>query len=312
MTIRSTDLSDLGRPGLEFAIEQYRDAPETWKSIFQTKNTKHREVPGVEMYGPSRAVRKVEGESVAQTSIGISSRQSFTHDVYGMSFNITREAQEDNLYTEYFKASTDSLVRSLKATKDQVAANIFNQGHTELVRSVDGVPMISENHPTRNGNDQSNLLNVALSEIGLQRAITGIRKFTDVSGMQISVKPKALLVNSANMWAADILLRSSLSPSQGVIPAAAGAGDVNSGRNDINTMHNKGYFPGGFIVLDSLVSENFAAVLTDVNSGLMHFQRSPATTKSWVDEPTSSTWYSASERYSFGVIDWRSIYCLST
>jgi hypothetical protein len=304
MTVNRAAIYPLMRQGLSTIMGYYKDAPDKWKQMFKTVSTDQGYIYNVEFRGTGMAQRKLEGAETAQDSMGVSYESTSKPDTYGIKVAMTFESMEDNLYKSQFPRMMEELRSSLSAAKKQNAANVFNLG--AFTNTMDGVPFFSEKHPLANGETNSNLGNIALSEESLRAGLLATRKFKKASGTLVQVDPQQLVTSAENEIVANVLLNSQFKASVGSL------NDNNyAGVNDINSFYSNGYLPKGCIVDNYITSPTFAAMITDAADGLTHYSRQEVKTHTWEDDDTGSTWFKAWERYVFTVINWRAAYCLS-
>jgi hypothetical protein len=301
--INTASIFQLMRPLIDGFIGKYDQLPENWKQIFQTKPSEHAYEIIQEIRYLGFARRKEEGIPIAQDTMSTRNHKTVRHNTYGLSFPISREAIDDNMYKTQFPDRLAALGASLRATRTQEAMNVLNLG-TTTTTTTDGVTLFNTAHPLDNGVTNSNYAAVALSEVGIQQGVKDIRGFKQLSGIPASVKPQLLVVGTANETAATILTNSQYRASVGTANNNALAGV-----NDINAIYHNSVFPKGFVVDSYLTNENFAAIITDVK-GLIHYERQKIQNMEWVDQHSHTNWFSAFERYSFDATDWRSVYGL--
>ena len=304
MSINTASIYPLLRPGVKAVIGNYDTYPDQWKKVFKTYTSDKKIEFEDEFKSLGIAQVKNEGAAIAQDTMTVRYQTSYLHTTYGLSFSITDEAMKDNLYKSQFPQHLIALRNSLRAAKSQVAANVFNLGNVTL--TSDGVPFFSNAHPLDNGGTNSNLSNVALSEVGIQNAIVAIQQFKQLSGILTQTMPQTLVVGPSNQFAASVILHSQYRTSVNSV-----GNNEFSGVNDINAIYNDSYLPGGYTVNNYITSPTFAAIVTDAERGLIHYERDNLEAWSWVDNATRDMWFAAKERYSFGVTNWRCAYAIS-
>jgi hypothetical protein len=186
------------------------------------------------------------------------------------------------------------LAFSMRQTKENVAANVYNRGFNALYVGGDGQPLFSASHPTLSGN-QSNLLTAAdLSEAALEDAAIQIGTARNSRGLVIALKPRSLHVAPQNEFEAARILKSILQPG--------------NGNNDINALRAMGTFPEGAEVNHYFTDPDAYFVRTNAPAGMTMFQRIKAEFAQDGDFTTANLMYKAYERYSFGWSDFRGNY----
>jgi len=295
MTITRAQIAKQLVPGLNAVFGlAYKDVAEEHLKLFEVQNSVKAFEEAVLQSGMGTAAVKTEGSAVSYDNMQESYTARWTHETIATAFAITEEAFEDNLYDTFAKARTKEIARSMANAKQVKAANIFNNGHSTSYPIGDGAAFFSAAHPTVGDGNQSNTVAADLSETALENACIAIAQMKNDRGILINAQPKMLLVPVNNMFVADRLLESTLRP---------GKAD-----NDINAIKNTGMFPEGYVVNHRLTDTNAWYIKTDVPEGTKMFQRRALKTAMEGDFDTGNLRYKASERYSFGVMNWRGWY----
>jgi hypothetical protein len=237
------------------------------------------------------AAIKPEGQPISTDTMGQRIVTNYIHKRVGLSFTITKEAMEDNLYDSQFPMQAVSLRNSLRTTKNILGANVLNNGFNPAYPMGDGQPIFSANHPI-DGGTFSNVLPVAagLSETSLEQLIILIQSFPMQSGILAQTMVEKLIVARTDQFNASRLLNSTFR--------------VGVANNDINAIYHGDYVPKGYKVnqyLDASNAINPYFAITDAPDGFKHFQRTPVETDTYVDYPTDNVMCKATERFSFGI-----------
>jgi hypothetical protein len=295
--INTGQIASLLRPGLKAVFGQYPTYPEQWTEIFKTyQSDKYQEIE-VEMKYLGAADIKPEGQPIATDSMGQRIVTNYIHKRVGLSFTITKEAVEDNLYQNQFPQQAISLRNSLRITKNILGANILNNAFNAAYPIGDGQAVCSANHPIDGGvfsNTLAGSASVDFSEAGVEQAIILIQKFPMQSGILSQTMAKKMILPRELQFSASRLLNSAFR--------------VDVANNDINALYHNDYIPDGYRINQFLTSPTAWFVLTDAEDGLKHFQRTPVETDTYVDYPTDNVMAKATERYSFGISNPRAIF----
>lgn len=278
----------------------YDELPVKYTEMFDTfKSTRaYEEDVGITSFGLARI--KPEGQAIDYDTESQAFITRFTHVVYALGFVITREIVEDDQYDVVGQRRARGLAFSMRQTKEIVAANVYNRGSTSGYTGGDGVTMISPSHPNFAGGTQSNDAGaVALSEAALEQAIINMGKWTNDRGLRIAVAPQKLIVPVDLEFEAARITQTPYRPS---------ASGVTYARNDINVLYAQSKISGGYFVNNYLTSSSNWFLRTDVKDGMKHFERRDMEFAIDNDFETENAKFKASERYSFGWTDWRSIY----
>lgn len=272
-----------------FGLE-YKQYPQQWKKLYESKNSKKAFEEDVQRIGFGAAPVKPEGQAVAedQGHEGYTSR--YTHETIALSFSITEEAEEDNLYGSLIQDYSKEMARALQHTQEIKGAATLNDGFT--VNGGDGVPLFSASHPTPTGN-QSNILATPadLSEAALEQMLTMIADMVNDRGLNIAAVGRMLVISTANVFTAIRLMRSN--------------GRTGTPDNDLNAIKEGDFLPDGYHVVNRLVDPDAFYIKTDVPKGLRFFNRRPLKKGMEPDFTTGNWRYKVSQRYSFGRSDWR-------
>ena len=297
MAINRAQLVKELEPGLNalFGLEYDRYENEHTE-IFDTENSDRAFEEEVMLSGFGQAPVKGEGASVTYDTAQETFTARYSHETVALAFALTEEAIEDNLYDSLSSRYTKALARSMATTKQVKAANVLNNGFSTSFPGGDGKPLMTTDHPTMSGGDQSNEPSVAadLNETSLENAMIDISQFVDERGIKVNVQARKLIIPPQLQFVAERVLKTS--------------GRVGTSDNDINALKNMGMLPEGYVVNHYLTDTDAFFIKTDAPNGLKHFVRSPMSTGMEGDFETGNVRYKARERYSFGFSDWRGIY----
>ena len=297
MAINRAQLVKELKPGLNalFGLEYDRYENEHTE-IFDTENSERAFEEEVMLSGFGQAPVKGEGAAVTYDTAQETFTARYSHETVALAFSLTEEAIEDNLYDSLSSRYTKALARSMATTKQVKAANVLNNGFSTSFPGGDGKPLMTTDHPTLSGGDQSNEPSTAadLNETSLENAMIDISQFVDERGIKINVQARKLIIPPQLQFVAERVLKT---------PGRVGTSD-----NDINALSNMGMLPEGYVVNHYLTDTDAFFIKTDAPNGLKHFVRSPMSTGMEGDFETGNVRYKARERYSFGFSDWRGIY----
>lgn len=290
---RST-LPSLLWPGLHALFgTEYMKHPKIYTQIFDVRTSKKAYEKIAELTGLGLASVKAEGASIVYDIPGQGPETTFTHVTYGLGYVMTREAEEDNQYQDIAENNTKALTWSMWTTKEIVHANILNRATNGSYVGGDGKALAATDHPTVNGT-QSNLLTAAdLSEASLEDAMTTIMAAKNSRGLPVAIKPVRLIVSPGQIFNATRLFESD--------------GRVGTANNDVNAIKVLGLVPE--IVYNPYLDDLDAwALQTNVPNGLISFNRRALDLEKDSDFDTENAKHKATERYSAGWGDWRSIF----
>ena len=292
MTVNTTQIRDLLRPGLAAVFGDYPMYPSQWTEIYERHTSDKAVEIEVEMKMLGLAQIKQEGASIAFDTMGQRYVTNYVHRYVGIGFIITRQAIKDNLYKSRFPLQQAALKRSLLQTKEVLGASVLNNGFDTNYPIGDGKPLFSTSHPIDGSTVANTFTEQAdLNETSLQDAITGVQRFKDVAGLRVMTKPKKLIVPTPQQWTADRILNSQFR--------------TGTANNDINALYNTSAVPQGYRVNQFLTDDNAWYLLTDADNSFKYYDREPLEIDLYTDFDNDNLKVKAIERYSFGVSNFR-------
>jgi hypothetical protein len=291
MAINRASIAKELLPGLNavFGIE-YGEVNEEHKPLYEIESSDRAFEEEVLFTGFGGAPVKGEGAAVVYDDASESYTARYTAETVALAFAVTEEAMEDNLYDTFAKLRAKGLARSMANTKQQKAADLYNNGFA--TNQGDGVPMFSAAHPVTGTGTVTNITTAAaIAEGTLEAAIIQIQKTSDDRGILVGAAAESLHIPTDLLFTADVLLNT--------------PGITASPNNDINAVRHLGVIPDGFYVNRRFTDVNAWFIKTNVPNGTKMFNRTPLQTKMEPDFDTGNLRFKARERYSFGVSDWR-------
>jgi hypothetical protein len=299
MAITSGDFAKGLWPGLNSIFnDTYNEYPLECMEIFDSVNSNKAYEERLGFSGLGLAKVKPEGSSVSYDTMQQGFVQRTTNVVYALGYVITREARDDNQYAALGAARSKALARSMKQTKEIVAANILNRAFNSSYTGADGVELCSTAHVTKNGLSYQNELTTAadLSEATLEQMCIDIADLEDERGLKIAVMPRKLVIPRQLMFEAERILKSTL--------------QNDTANNAINALKTKGVLREGYTVNHFLTDANNFWILTDIRGedGLIMQKRTGLEFSNDTDFNSDNMKFKAYERYAFDWVDPRCIY----
>jgi hypothetical protein len=179
-------------------------------------------------FGPLQ--EKPENTPVAYTNMVQGGDKRYVHLTYGLAVRTSKELYDDDKYGIIKKAPV-ALARSERYTKEMVSMNIFNQGFTNNVTTVDGVSLFNSQHPLLGGAEATNIgpgvgnviyavgtypnrpaVDVDLSITALQLATNHYERLIDSQGMPITIRLRLVIIPPELKFIAREILGSSGKP----------------------------------------------------------------------------------------------------
>ena len=294
--MRSTDFRAIVEPILNEAFDGvYNQRADEWKQVFEECTgipRAYHEEPV--LFGFGAAPELPDGMPVTYQSGGVLFTKRYQYKVFGLAFALTKVLQEDGDHIRIGATYSKHLAQSMVETKETIAANVLNRAFTAGFVGGDGIVLNATNHPIQNG-VFSNLLGTAaaLSQTSLEQILIQIRNAVDNNGKRIRLNAQKLVVAPANVFQAEVLLKSVLR--------------TGTANNDINPVKSMGVL-GDTAVLSRLTNPAAWWVKTDAPEGLKLVKRRSMEKSMEGDFETDSMRYKATERYDLGWTDPRAVF----
>jgi len=296
MTITTGSFSKSLWPGVNAWFgKEYSEYPVQYTDLFDTFTSRRAYEEDQALTGFGLAREKAQGASIQYDTESQSYTTRYTHVTYGLGFIVTREAMEDDLYDVVAPKGARGLAFSMRQTKEIIAANVYNRAFNGTYTGGDGVSLLNSAHPNFTGGTQSNILAVAadISEAALEQACIDISRFQTDRGLKIQVMPESLIIPVDLQFEVERILGSEYR--------------VGTANNDVNVLKRMGKFKK-VVVNHYLTDPDAWFIRTGVKEGLKHFERRAMEFAPDNEFDTENAKYKATERYSFGWSDWRSLY----
>lgn len=273
----------------------YNDYPVEYTELFDTFKSDKAFEEDVSVSSFGLAQVKPEGSPIAYDSERQGFIQRYQHVTYALGFIITKEMIEDDQYDIVGQRRAQALARSLRQTKEILAANVYNRGFNAAYTYADGQALLSNAHPNIAGGTWSNVLATPsdLSEAAIEQAVIDIAALRDDRGLLIAARPKTLIIPPSLMFEANRILNSD--------------GRVGTDLNDPNSIKTMGVIPR-LVVNHYLTDPDAWFIRTDIPNGMKYWERRADSFDQDNDFDTDNLKYKAQFRCSFGASDVRAIY----
>lgn len=275
--------------------KKYGSITPEWSQIFDKRSSDKFQERVIETTGFGLAAQKPEGSSITYDSDLEGTKSTFSHVVWGSGYIVTREEQEDDLYSEVSNARAGALAFSMRTTAEIVHANVLNRAFSGSYLGGDGASLVSLTHSTLSGS-QSNRLTVDadLSETALESMLKQMAQARNARNLNIPIMGEKLIVSTDDMFNAERILKTNQR--------------VGTANNDINAIKAKGLLPGGYIVNRYLTDLDAWFIQTNVEDGLISFWRREVALEKDNDFDTENAKAKSTMRFSAGWGDFRSLY----
>lgn len=188
----------------------YGDHPEEFRDLFETSTSNQAWEEDVMTSGFPLAPVKREGAATTYASHAQVYMARYTHVAYSLGFIVTFEENLNNLYEKLAGGRAKSLGFSMRQTKENVAANVYNRAFDTSYTGGDGQVLCCTTHPSAAGS-QTNIITAAdISEVALEDLIIAIMGATDHNGLKIALMAQSLHVPRQVWFEANRILKSTL------------------------------------------------------------------------------------------------------
>lgn len=275
---------------------KYNEYPLECMDLFDWETSSQAYEEDVETTGFGLAPIKAQGAGLVYDSHSQGAIARYTHAAYALGYIVTKEEIADNLYQNKSFSRSEALAFSMRQTRENVAANVYNRLTNTGYLGGDGKALGVSDHPDVVGGTQSNIAATSadLSEVALEDLLIQIAGATNSRGLKISLMGQKLIVPRGLMFEAARILNSTLQ-----------SGTAN---NDINAVRSMGMLPGGYVVNHYLTDSDAWFIRTNAPRGLIGYNRQTVEFDTDNDFDTKNARASAYERYSVGWTDWRGLY----
>lgn len=175
--------------------------------------------------GLGSILKKPEGEAIKMDEPIQGGSIRFTHESWGLGFQVTREMWDDEQYGTMRKVSQD-FAGGIRQTVEATYANVMNNSFGTQT-SIDGVSLINTAHPLLGGGTYSNrsATDIAFSIAGLQELTILFEKMVNERGLLKRMIPAQVWLPVDLQFKAGEILHSTYKPY--------------TGNNEVNVMQGR-------------------------------------------------------------------------
>lgn len=274
----------------------YDEHQTEWTDLFDTDTSSQAYEEDVGLTGFGLGVIKPQGSSITYDSESQGYTTRYTHVTYALGYIVTMEELQDNLYTVVSKRRARANAFSMRQTKENVGANVYNRAFNSSYTGGDGQVLICSTHPTKSGN-QSNLLTTAadLSQSAIEDLCVQIMGAVNERNLKINLMPQSLHVHRNDWFLASKIYNTA-------------RGEAFTADNTQNVLRAQNIFPKG-VKMNHYFSDTDAwFVRTNCPDGMKHYQRMGIAFDQDNDFDTKNAKAASIERYTFGWTDWRAVW----
>ena len=283
-------------PGLNQVFHTaYDEATQIWDMLFNMDSSDRAYEEDLSWAGfePFQNYGELEDIELRDANQGYTTK--YVHRKWGLGYQLSQELVDDNLYSGVIDQFPAMLARAARATKETVAASLFNLGFSSWTGG-DTKALFATDHPLAGagGGDGANEFTTAkaLSHSALKEAITALKRTRADDNIFSPITPAILLVpDQLEHRALEIL-------GTDKVPYSAD--------NTTNVLTRQGLtvVPWSYLTDE----DNWFLLAPKAQTKLRYFERWPMRQVMKDREENQSMVHLAYERYSFGYSDWRGVF----
>lgn len=273
----------------------YDEHREEFPDLFDKETSDKAYEEDVEITGFGLAPVKPESSAIVYDTETQGAVSRYSHVAYALGYIVTYEELRDNLYEVVSKRRAQALAFSMRQTKENVGANVYNRAFNSSFTGGDGVSLISTAHPTLNGNQSNQLTTAAdLSEAAIEDLVIQIMQTQNNRGLRISNLPQSLHIPPQLWFEANRILKSVL--------------QNDTSNNAINVLKATNALPKGIFVNHYFTSATAWFIRTNIPRSMQWFEREAISFDQDNDFDTKNAKAANYERYSMGWTDFRGMF----
>lgn len=278
---------------------KYDEHPVGWTDLVDTGTDERAYVEIVQDTGFGLGAVKNQGQGMLYDANVQGFVTRLVHVTYALGYMVSWEELNDDKYEEVSRIRSAANAFSMRQTKEQVVAALYNNAFSALRTGADGVSLCNTVHPTQFGGTFANkpTVDADLSEASLEDAIISLMGFTNDRGLFISCMPRKLIVPRQEWFNATRILKSVL--------------QNDTANNAVNAIRATNAIPEGVAVNYYLTSPHAWFLRTNISKeqgGLALWQRTPIMFDTDNDFDTKNAKAASIERYSVGWSEPRCIF----
>jgi hypothetical protein len=283
-------------PGIkEWWGRSYAEHQEEYVDLFDKETSDKAYEEDVEITGFGLAPVKNQGTAINYDTESQGSVTRYTHVAYALGYIVTFEELRDDLYEVVSKRRAKQLAFSMRQTKENVAANVYNRAFTSPYVGGDGQVMIASTHPSLSGSQSNLLTNAAdISEASIEDLTVQIMQATNNRGLKINLMPQSIHVSPSQWYETNRVLKSVL--------------QSNTAENNINVLKATNVFPKGIKMNHYFSSATAWFIRTNAPTSVKMYERDAIMFDQDNEFNTKNALAACYERYSFGWSDWRGVF----
>jgi len=283
-------------PGIkEWWGRSYAEHKEEYVDLFEMETSDKAYEEDVEISGFGLAPVKPQGTAIDYDTESQQTVTRYTHVAYALGYIVTFEELRDDLYEVVGKRRAKQLAFSMRQTKENVGANVYNRAFNATFTGGDATTLISTSHPTLAGNQSNQLTTAAdISEAAIEDLCIQIMQALNSRGLKISLMPQSLHIPVQQWYEANRIMKSVL--------------QNDTANNAINVLKAENQFPKGIKMNHYFTSATAWFIRTNAPGSMKWYTRDGIMFDQDNDFDTKNAKAACYERYSAGWSDWRGLF----
>ena len=274
---------------------KYDEHKTEFTDLFDMEDSSQSYEEDVQVKGFGLAPVKPEGAGISFDAEVQGFTKRYTNVAYALGYIVTYEELQDGLYETVSKRRSEALAFSMRQTKENVGANVYNRAFNSSFAGGDAKELLATDHPSSAGDWSNELATAAdLSEASLEDLIIQVAGATNDKGLKVSLMPRCIVVPRQLWFEANRILKSTL--------------QNDSANNAINVLKATNVLPEGIKLNHYLTDADAWFIRTNAPNGMKCFNREAVSFTQDNDFGTKNALAACYERYVFGWTDPRSLY----
>lgn len=276
-------------------VDEYNELEAEYPSFFNIDTSGRAFEEELVLTGLGVAVEKAEGEPIFFDRPKFRGKVRYIHSGFGLGYEITREAVEDDLYKALTSKASTNLARSMREAEEVTGAAVFNNAFT-TVQAYDGVSLINTAHPLVQSGQTLPNRPAADEDLSIGALKSATERFFNLQtdrGLPIVLAPRMLVVPLQNWWNAQEVL--------GAPFFSTGA----QGEFTPNVSMQMGLTPTMYRHLTD--PDSWYLLADKPRHTLQFFWRRRPDPVNGFDGRAQVAWFGITARFTAGVTDWRGI-----
>lgn len=302
MTVVREQFDHLLRPGArKVFVDDYSELPAIYPGVFNVDTSGKAFEDDLVITGLPIALKRPEGTPIAMDRPKFRGRVRYIHSGFGLGYEITREAVEDDVYGVLNSQGAGNLARSMRESEEVTSHAVLNGAFTTVL-TYDGVSLINTAHTGVGALTFTNrpAVEIDLSTVALKASLERFMDLRTDRDLKINMMPSRVLVPFQNWWTALEVLQTQL------VTTTQAADGVESDKA-VNVISRQGLTP-----MKSQYLTDPDAWFTLINKGpknypLQWYWRSRPQDVSGFEGREQISWFGVIARFTAGATEWRGI-----